>query len=154
MGPGYGANAQGAGINWIRTGIWTAYRNIMHVDGHASEEVLRSIDAFFLTAKRHDLQVTFTFFSFTPETWEGMNPVPRSAQRGSAEAVHRAPSSCRHRETTNVDWDLINEPSMFDPPRIFSTAALEPRPFEKAAYRGMAGGAPRLDREAAASAGV
>ena len=63
-----------AGINWIRTGIWTAYRNMMQVDGHVSEEVLRAIDAFILTAKRHGLQVTFTFFSFTPETWEGMNP--------------------------------------------------------------------------------
>ncbi|WP_376766980.1 beta-galactosidase [Paenibacillus agri] len=113
------AQMKKAGINWIRTGIWTAYRNVMQVDGHASEEVLRAIDAFFLTAKRHDLQVTFTFFSFTPETWEGTNPYldPRSV-----EAQKRFIRSIisRHRSTTHVDWDLINEPSMFDPPRIFS----------------------------------
>lgn len=113
------AQMKAAGINWIRTGIWTAYRNVMQVDGHASEEVLRAIDAFFLTAKRHDLQVTFTFFSFTPETWEGTNPYldPRSV-----EAQKRFIRSIvsRHTETTHVDWDLINEPSMFDPPRIFS----------------------------------
>ncbi|WP_372632681.1 beta-galactosidase [Cohnella sp.] len=128
------AQMRKAGINWIRTGIWTAYRNVMQVDGHASEEVLRSIDAFFQTAKKHDLQVTFTFFSFTPETWEGKNPYldPRSV-----EAQKRFIRSIvsRHRETTNVDWDLINEPSMFDPERIFSDGPRSCRDeFERQAY--------------------
>ncbi|WP_219835005.1 alpha-amylase family protein [Paenibacillus sp. R14(2021)] len=128
------AQMRKAGINWIRTGIWTAYRNVMQVDGHASEEVLRSIDAFFMTAKKHGLQVTFTFFSFTPETWEGTNPYldPRSV-----EAQKRFIRSIvsRHRDTTNVDWDLINEPSMFDPPRIFSNGPRSSRDrFEKEAY--------------------
>jgi len=113
------AQMAGAGINWIRTGVWTAYRNIMQVDGHASEEVLRAIDAFILTAKRHNLQLTFTFFSFTPETWEGVNPYldPRSvsAQKRFIRAI-----VSRHRDSKHVDWDLINEPSMFDPVRIFS----------------------------------
>lgn len=113
------AQMKKAGINWIRTGIWTAYRNIMQVDGHASEEVLRAVDAFLQTAAKHDLQVTFTFFSFTPETWEGSNPYldPRSV-----EAQKRFIRSIvsRHVGTSHVDWDLINEPSMFDPPRIFS----------------------------------
>lgn len=128
------AQMRNAGINWIRTGIWTAYRNIMQVDGHASEEVLRSIDAFLLTAKKHDLQVTFTFFSFTPETWEGQNPYldPRSV-----EAQKRFIRSIisRHKNTKNVDWDLINEPSMFDPPQIFSDGPRSAKdPFEKQAY--------------------
>lgn len=123
-----------AGINWIRTGIWTAYRNVMQVDGHASEEVLRSIDAFLMTAKKHDLQVTFTFFSFTPETWEGKNPYldPRSV-----EAQKRFIRSIvsRHKNTKNVDWDLINEPSMFDPPRIFSDGPRSARDsYERQAF--------------------
>ncbi|WP_433618117.1 beta-galactosidase [Paenibacillus cellulositrophicus] len=123
-----------AGINWIRTGVWTAYRNIMQVDGHASEEVLRAIDAFFLTAKRHGLQVTFTFFSFTPETWEGLNPY---LDPQSVEAQKRFIRSIvsRHTATTHVDWDLINEPSMFDPPRIFSEGPRSARdPFEHQAF--------------------
>lgn len=113
------AQMKRAGINWIRTGIWTAYRNIMQVDGHASEEVLRAIDAFLLTAAKCGLQITFTFFSFTPETWEGVNPYldPRSveAQKRFVRAI-----VSRHVHTTHVDWDLINEPSMFDPVQIFS----------------------------------
>ncbi|NMO94722.1 beta-galactosidase [Paenibacillus lemnae] len=128
------AQMKNAGINWIRTGIWTAYRNVMQVDGHASEEVMRAIDAFFLSAKKHDLQVTFTFFSFTPETWEGQNPYldPRSV-----EAQKRFIRSIvsRHKNTKNVDWDLINEPSMFDPPRIFSDGPRSAKdPFERKAY--------------------
>ncbi|NOV00981.1 beta-galactosidase [Paenibacillus planticolens] len=123
-----------AGINWIRTGIWTAYRNIMQVDGHASEEVLRAIDAFFLTAKKHNLQVTFTFFSFTPETWEGVNPY---LDPQSVEAQKRFIRSIvsRHTASTHVDWDLINEPSMFDPAQIFSDGPRSSRDaFEQAAF--------------------
>lgn len=128
------AQMRKAGINWIRTGVWTAYRNMMQVDGHASEEVLRSIDAFLLTAKKHDLQVTFTFFSFTPEPWEGVNPYldPRSveAQKRFIQSI-----VSRHRATTNVDWDLINEPSMFDPKRIFSNGPRSSRDaFEQEAF--------------------
>ncbi|MGO4495205.1 beta-galactosidase [Paenibacillus sp. 2RAB27] len=123
-----------AGINWIRTGIWTAYRNIMQVDGHASEEVLRAIDAFLLTAKKHQLQVTFTFFSFTPETWEGVNPY---LDPQSVEAQKRFIRSIvsRHQATTHVDWDLINEPSMFDPAQIFSDGPRSSRDkYEKEAF--------------------
>lgn len=123
-----------AGINWIRTGIWTAYRNVMQVDGHASEEVLRAIDAFFLTAKKHNLQVTFTFFSFTPETWEGVNPY---LDPQSVEAQKRFIRSIvsRHSESTHVDWDLINEPSMFDPAQIFANGPRSSRDaFEQAAF--------------------
>ncbi|MBB6730574.1 alpha-amylase family protein [Cohnella zeiphila] len=128
------AQMRRAGINWIRTGIWTAYRNVMQVDGHASEEVLRSVDAFLLTAKKHGLQVTFTFFSFTPETWEGVNPFldPRSveAQKRFVRSI-----ASRHAKTANVDWDLINEPSMFDPARIFSDGPRSARDrFEQAAF--------------------
>ncbi|MGF7048627.1 hypothetical protein J2T13_003135 [Paenibacillus sp. DS2015] len=113
------AQMRKAGINWIRTGIWTAYRNMMQDDGHISEDVLRAIDAFIMTAKKHDLQVTFTFFSFTPETWGGVNPY---LDPQSVEAQKRFIRSIvsRHKDTSNVDWDLINEPSMFDPDRIFS----------------------------------
>ncbi|MBU5670865.1 beta-galactosidase [Paenibacillus brevis] len=107
-----------AGINLIRTGIWTGYRQIMFADGHAVEDALRAIDAFILTAKRFELEVTFTFFSFAPESWEGVNPYldPRSLE---AQKRFIAAIVSRQQGTTNVHWDLINEPSLFDPARIF-----------------------------------
>lgn len=123
-----------AGINLIRTGIWTAYRHAMFADGHPSEEVLRALDAFFLTAKKHGLEVTFTFFAFTPEAWEGVNPYldPRSI-----EAQKRFISSIvvRHRESKHVHWDLINEPSMFDPNRIFEGPRTAGDSYEREAFQ-------------------
>ncbi|MBW4080158.1 beta-galactosidase [Paenibacillus sp. S150] len=122
-----------AGINWLRTGLWTAWRNIGFADGHASEEVLRAVDAFIMTAKRHGLEVTFTFFAFTPEAWEGVNPYldPRSieAQKRFILAV-----AARHRRTSNVNWDFINEPSLFDPGRIFTGPRTLNDRFERKAY--------------------
>lgn len=118
------AQMKKAGINYIRTGVWTAWRNMMFVDGHVDEGVLKAIDAFILCAKKHDLEVTFTFFSFTPEMWEGVNPYldPRSieAQKRFITAI-----VSRHTKTTNINWDLINEPSLFDPNRTFGG----PRPL-------------------------
>ncbi|MGM7721664.1 beta-galactosidase [Metabacillus sp. Hm71] len=127
------AQMKKAGINFIRTGIWTGWRKIMFEDGHVHEEILRAIDAFILTAKKHELEVTFTFFAFTPENWEGANPYldPRSVE---AQKRFITTIVSKHKETTNVHWDLINEPSMFDPNRIFSGPRSAGDRFEKAAY--------------------
>lgn len=128
------AHMKRAGINYIRTGIWTAWRHMMFADGHFDEGVLRAIDAFILTAKKHDLEVTFNFFSFTPEMWEGQNPYldPRSveAQKRFITAV-----VSRHTTTTNVHWDLINEPSLFNPEQTFAGPRTLKDPYDRKAFR-------------------
>jgi len=106
------------GVNYLRTGIWTAWRQLMFVDGHANEALLRAIDAFILTAASHDLECCFTFFAFTPEAWEGRNPYLDPRSRSAQKRFIRSVVS-RHTQTKRVHWDLINEPSMFDPQRIF-----------------------------------
>jgi hypothetical protein len=123
------AHMKKAGINLIRTGIWTAWRQVMFVDGHPYEEVLRAIDAFILTAKKHDIDVTFNFFSFTPEAWEGVNPYldPRSVE---AQKRFIASIVSRHAETKNVHWDLINEPSLFNPKAPFAGPQTCKDPYE------------------------
>ncbi|TVY07596.1 beta-galactosidase [Paenibacillus cremeus] len=128
------AQMKKAGINLIRTGIWTAWRTIMFIDGHPNEDILRAIDAFILTAKRHELEVTFNFFAFTPEAWDGVNPYldPRSVE---AQKRFIAAVVSRHRDTKNVHWDLINEPSMFDPKRIFKGPRSAQDPFERQAFQ-------------------
>ncbi|MEK3724998.1 beta-galactosidase [Paenibacillus sp. FSL H8-0034] len=127
------AQMKRAGINMLRTGIWTAWRSVMFVDGHPYEEVLRAIDAFVLTAKRYELEVTFNFFAFTPEAWDGINPYldPRSVE---AQKRFIAAIVSRHKESTNVHWDLINEPTMFDPRRLFSGPRSCQDPFERKAF--------------------
>ncbi|WP_059105572.1 alpha-amylase family protein [Shouchella shacheensis] len=123
-----------AGINHIRTGIWTAWRQMMFIDGHPYEEVLRSIDAFLLTAKQYDIDLCFNFFGFTPETWEGNNPYldPRSLE---AQKRFIAAIVSRYKGATHIHWDLINEPSMFDPERIFKGPRSAQDPFERAAFQ-------------------
>ncbi|WP_157279809.1 beta-galactosidase [Paenibacillus swuensis] len=127
------AQMAGAGINLIRTGIWTALRTMGFVDGHVSEDILRAIDAFVLSSKRHGLELTFNFFAFTPELWEGVNPYldPRSveAQKRFISAI-----VSRHQHTANLHWDLINEPTMFDPKRLWSPRPLRDA-FEVRAFR-------------------
>lgn len=127
------AEMKRAGINLIRTGIWTGYRMIMFADGHAAEDVLRAVDAFVLTAKRHELEVTFTFFSFAPEAWEGENPYldPRSVEAQKRFIVSIV---SRQKGTTNVHWDLINEPSLFHPRRVFEGPYTVGDRFEQAAW--------------------
>ncbi|GAF11313.1 hypothetical protein JCM19045_408 [Bacillus sp. JCM 19045] len=128
------AQMKHAGINHIRSGIWTAWRQIMFVDGHPYEEVLRSIDAFVLTAKKHELDLCFTFFAFTPELWEGSNPYldPRSVE---AQKRFIAAIASRYTKATHLHWDLINEPSMFDPKRIFSGPRSAQDSFEIQAFQ-------------------
>ncbi|MDO3411951.1 beta-galactosidase [Saccharibacillus sp. CPCC 101409] len=127
------AEMKRAGINLIRTGVWTGYRMMMFADGHAAEDALRAIDAFVLTASRHDLEVTFTFFSFAPEAWEGDNPYldPRSVE---AQKRFIASIVSRHRGSTRVHWDLINEPSLFHPRRVFEGPVTAGDDFERRAW--------------------
>ncbi|CAM3899746.1 beta-galactosidase [Lederbergia lenta] len=128
------AQMKKAGINYVRTGAWFAYRNMMFVDGHVNEEVLRALDAFILAAKKHDIYVTLCFFSFTPETWDGENPYldPRSVE---AQKRFIGTIIQRHQQTKNVNWDLINEPSMFDPANVFAGPRTNHDRFEKQAYQ-------------------
>ncbi len=107
-----------AGINMVRTGIWTGWKNMMLDVGTVSEYPLRSLDAFILTAQRHDIPVIFTFFAFLPEMWGGVNPYldPRSVQ---AQKIFLSTIAARYRNTPGVIWDLINEPSFSSPDQLW-----------------------------------
>ncbi len=109
-----------AGINMIRTGIWTGWRNYMSDAGELNESALRALDAFLLTARRHDIPVIFTFFAFIPEDWGGANPYldPRAV---AAQEKFISGIVSRYREMNDVIWDLINEPSCCAPDRLWVT---------------------------------
>lgn len=129
------AEMKHAGMNLLRTGIWTAWRQFMPVAGVAAESALRALDAFVMTASKHDLQLIFTFFAFYPLAFEGDNPWldPRSLQ---GQRDYLALLAGRYAKVALLSWDLINEPSFGNPQQIFT-----PRPFpnydrfELAAFR-------------------
>jgi hypothetical protein len=109
-----------SGINMVRTGIWTGWKNMMLDVGTVAEYPLRSLDAFILTAQRHDMPVIFTFFAFLPEMWGGVNPYldPRSVQ---AQKIFLSTIASRYRNTPGLLWDLINEPSFSSPDQLWFT---------------------------------
>jgi hypothetical protein len=104
------AQMEKLGINFVRTGLWTAWSRAMLNSGAVDEGFLRAMDAYVLTAARHGILVNFTFFAFQPLWFGGSNPYldPRSleGQRELLTLVAR-----RFRGVPWVHWDLINEPS-------------------------------------------
>lgn len=122
-----------AGVNMIRTGIWTGWKKYMPEPGNVNEGVLRAFDAFLLTAHKYDIPVIFTFFAFLPETWGGVNAYldPR-AVKAQQQFISAFTERCRH--VDDVIWDFINEPSFCSPKFLWNC-----RPnyddYETAAWR-------------------
>jgi hypothetical protein len=108
-----------AGINLVRTGIWTGWRNFMLEVGAPNEAVLRAMDAFVLTARKHDIPLLFTFFAFLPETWGGVNAYLDPRAVGAQKEFVRAFVE-RYRSVKDIAWDLINEPSFCSPQQLWS----------------------------------
>ena len=103
-----------AGVNMVRTGIWTGWKKYMPEPGRVNDAVLRAFDAFLLTAHKYDIPVIFNFFAFLPETWGGENAYldPRSVK---AQQQFILAFSERCRQIDDVIWDFINEPSFCSP---------------------------------------
>ena len=111
---------RGAGVNMIRTGIWTGWRRYMPGPGSVDEAALRALDAFLLAARRHEMPVIFTFFAFVPDSWGGANPyLDPQAVDAQKEFISRIVE--RYKEMNDVIWDLINEPSCCSPDRLWQT---------------------------------
>jgi hypothetical protein len=121
-----------AGVNLVRTGIWTGWRSLMPRVGEFDQAALRSLDAFLLTARRYDIPVVFTYFAFLPETWGGENayldPAALEAQRAFVTAI-----AGRYGTMNDLAHDLINEPSFCNRDHLWSCRPNFDR-FERAAW--------------------
>jgi len=121
-------------VNFVRTGIWSAYRKISLDPGVIDEAFLRALEAYYLSARKHGIPILFTFFSFVPETFGGSSPYfdPRAldAQRAY---VHEIAS--RFKNTREMLFDLINEPSFASPDKLWFCRPHGDK-WELAAFRG------------------
>jgi hypothetical protein len=108
------------GINFVRTGLWTAQGRLMLDQGAVDEAALSALDAFVLTAARHGIPVCFNFFAFLPPAFSAANPYldPRALE-GQRELLTLFAS--RYRGVSWIHWDLINEPSYAPPAALWST---------------------------------
>jgi hypothetical protein len=117
------AAMQKRGINFVRTGLWTAWSRAMVDPGAIDENVLASLDAFVHTAARHGIVVCFNFFAFLPPAFTGDNPYldPRAIE-GQREMLTLF--ATRYRGNRWIHWDLINEPSYAPRAALWSTRAI------------------------------
>ena len=114
------AEIRAAGFNMLRTGWWTGWDQVMKESGVVREDALRTLEAFLLTARAHELPVQFTIFAFAPEVLGGGNPyLDPEALRRQHELVLALMG--RFRDVPYLIWDLINEPSFSNPHHLWAT---------------------------------
>src|SRR5579883_1840859 len=114
------AEMQRNGINMIRSGWWSGWDQIMKDPSAVSEHSLRSMEAFLMTARRHNLPVQWNLFAFIPEVFGGSNPYldPDAVRR---ESIFVSSVAGRFKDVPFLAWDLINEPSFDNPKHLWAT---------------------------------
>jgi hypothetical protein len=122
-----------AGINYVRTGIWTGWSRIGLEPGSLDENVLRALDAYIQSAASNNIHVCFTFFAFLPTAAQGDNPYlhPRALEGQKAFLTLIAD---RYKGSPWVHYDLINEPSYSAPAQLWSTRPIGDV-YERRAWR-------------------
>lgn len=99
-----------AGVNFVRTGIWTGWSRTMLDSWAIDENFLRALEAFILTAAKHNIIVCFTFFAFLPPPAWSPNPyLDPSAIEWQKSFISSIVS--RFKDCGWIHYDLINEPS-------------------------------------------
>ncbi len=120
------------GVNYVRTGFWTAWQRAMLDSGAVDPSILDALEAYVQVAARNDIVVCFNFFAFTPPLFGGSHPYldPRALEGQSALI---AAFVSRFRDNGWVHWDLINEPSYCPPDQLWTHRPIGDR-HEKAAW--------------------
>ncbi len=99
------------GLNMLRTGWWTGWDKLCDESGAPNEHTLRTLEAFLMTARKHELPVQWTFFAFLPDIFGGRNsyldPEAVLKQRTLITSVVK-----RFPDVPWLIWDFINEPSI------------------------------------------
>ena len=110
------------GFNMIRTGLWTAWDQVMKEPGVIQDAGLRNMEAFLMTARRYNIPVQFTFFAFIPDNFSGANPyLDPEAVRRQQDFITAIVS--RFKDVPWLMWDLINEPSFDKTAHLWVTRA-------------------------------
>lgn len=105
------AELRSAGVNCLRTGVWTGYEQVFNADGTFQERSLRALDSYFLTAAEFDLPVHFVFAAFVMNHWDrSRDPFHDPGMMDKIRNQFRQ-FAARYRGWRHVVVDIINEPS-------------------------------------------
>lgn len=120
-----------AGLNMIRSGIWSGWDQLVNPDKSVREDTLRAIEAFLMTARSYNLPFQFNLFAFLPDVFGGSNayldPAARQLQDRYVYSLVE-----RFHEVPFLAWDLINEPSANG--NLWKTLPMH-ESYEEAAWR-------------------
>jgi hypothetical protein len=104
------ATLQKLGVNFIRSGLWTGWSHITEEKGIIDESFLRALDAFVLSAAKHNIFVCLNLFAFSPPINGGTNPY-LDPQALDWQKTFVTIISKRYQNVGWINYDLINEPS-------------------------------------------
>ncbi|MFH1742425.1 MAG: beta-galactosidase, partial [bacterium] len=104
-----------AGIRMVCTGLWGGGpQHLMPEPGVWREDMLRTLDAFLMTAQWYEIPVLFTFFSSTPPCYGGENPYLDPQSLAAQEEFVRTLVK-RYKDCPGLIWDLIDKPAAIRP---------------------------------------
>lgn len=114
------AEMKDAGMNMLRSGIWFGERHLLPNYGLGGEVTLRAFDAFVQTAVYHRLPLILTLMAFAPGYGCGESPwFDPASILWQKELIGQFVR--RYRACNWLIWDIINEPSMSNPKRLWTT---------------------------------
>ncbi len=136
------------GFTAVRTGLWlNRARYLDVVTGAADERLLRAVEAYLCAASRHHMQVLFTFFAFDPQLEMEGGPGQEGERLGpgsnpyldpvaiEAQAAYVRTIASRFKDVPFLSFDLINEPSVTNPGRLWKGNSPNGDPKELAAWQ-------------------
>lgn len=123
------AEMKKAGINMIRSGLWNGENWLQPTYGLGGEVALRAFDAFVQTMTFFEMPLILTLMAFSPGKGAGKSPWYEPASiLWQKELIGQFVR--RFKNVGWIIWDLINEPSMSDPERLW-TVRPKGDPYEK-----------------------
>lgn len=100
-----------AKLNMLRTGNWQSYDLFYNEDGSIKENILRNIEAFYLTAARHGFTAQFVLGAFIMNHWD-REKCPIHNPEIRKKTINAFKAFAKHlAKWPNVQIDAINEPS-------------------------------------------
>jgi len=113
------AEIKKTGINMIRSGIWNGEHWLQPNYGLGGEVTLRAFDAFVQTMAFHKMPLIMTLMAFAPGMGAGHSPwFDPASIIWQKELIGQFVR--RYKNVPWVIWDLINEPSMSNPHRLWT----------------------------------
>ena len=92
------AEMQQHGVNFVRTGVWAlSARQLDRANGGVTERFLRNLEAFLLSARRHNIIVNWTFYAFTPNPVDPTQPATPQSNDSGCECGGGGPRRTRRR---------------------------------------------------------